>query len=331
MADTSRILGVRPDVRTLRVSLDEGVAGGLEALPTAAGVAMIEGPEGQTLLLTRTANIRKWAAQNLGAGPPPRRGQRPKTNLAGVATAVSCILAPTPFERTLVFERWMAPLVPYAKRKDLLPPVFLSLDAGERLARVSIVATAAPHVFGPFRNRKAAERASAALHKEYPLRPCDHGFEPHPELPLGRACLYAQVRSCSAPCLSRVSEDAYRSLAAEAVSALTSPEGRQGALALAVPITVGAAHGRGLVVSKVRGGAVLHPVVRGRVQDGVALTEEAMDEAVACLRWEAADTLPDDWAWLSTWLHSPAGRGSFVVVTESMDLVAAVRALLTAP
>ncbi len=40
-------------------------------------------------------------------------------------------------------------------------------------------------LFGPFRDRRAAEKARDALHRLFPLRPCDFAFEPDPALPLG--------------------------------------------------------------------------------------------------------------------------------------------------
>ncbi len=402
-------------IAPVRVDLANGVTAALAVLPAAAGVAQIEGPDGKSLLLTRSANVRKWAAANLGAGDAPKAGKRPKVDLSGVATAVSFVLAETPFERTLVFERWMAPFVPYSKRKDLRPPVFLRLDLSQRFPRVVVVGAAdsLDHAFGPFRDRKAGERASAVLHKVLPLRPCDHIFDPHEDLPLGRGCLYAQVRSCAAPCLVRVSEDAYRKLALDAAHALASPlartqmspaartqalparghisadalvgsspnaqaiapplapsqdsseadhsappsvtdpgskaaqtesqaedrastspaagaqasEAKRTHLVSAVPATVGAARGRGLVVSKSRSGGILHPVAGGRVLDGVRWVGDAVEDAVLSLAWDAPVGAPDDWPWLATWLHTPAGRASFVVLTEPLDVAVLATAI----
>src|SRR6185436_10016743 len=106
-------------------------------------------------------------------------------------------------------------------RRDLKPPAYLRLDPAERFPRATVENTAGePTRFGPFRDRRAAGKALAALHKAFPLRPCDYVFEPHPELPLGVGCLYAQVRSCAAPCLVRISEEEYRGLAAAAADVL---------------------------------------------------------------------------------------------------------------
>ena len=100
-------------------------------------------------------------------------------------------------------------------RRDLKPAAWLHLDPGARFPRLTVrpMAGDPAGLFGPFRNRPAAARAVAALHKLFPLRPCDFVFEPAPDLSLGLGCVYAQVRTCAAPCLSRVSEDGYRGLA----------------------------------------------------------------------------------------------------------------------
>ena len=53
----------------------------------------ILGPEGSSLLLGTASNLRRWAASHLGLGRPRPaaggRARRPKTNLAGIATAVA--------------------------------------------------------------------------------------------------------------------------------------------------------------------------------------------------------------------------------------------------
>ena len=90
--------------------------------------------------------------------------------------------------------------MPASARRDLKPPAFLHLDPAERFPRVTRARErASGALYGPFRDRRAAEKARDALQRLFPLRPCDYGFEPDPALPLGLACLYAQVRSCAAP------------------------------------------------------------------------------------------------------------------------------------
>jgi hypothetical protein len=312
------------------------VAGAVARVPAAPGVGQILGPEGRNLLLATASNLRRWAASRLGLGKPAAPGRRPKTNLAGIATAVGWVEADGPFRQRLLYERLVAPLVPLSARRDLKPPAFLHLDPAHRFPRVTVrdAGEGPAGLFGPFRDRRAAEKARDALHRLFPLRPCDHAFEPDPALPLGFGCLYAQVRSCAAPCLARASEEEYRDLAARAAAWLALPSARSDAPA-AVPAIVAAVDlARGLIVDAGRREIGLYPVARGRVLEAAAATvpPAGVDGAVARLDWPDAGG-PDDWPWLAAWLRSPRGRASYVVAGDVLDreaLAAAVRAALPA-
>jgi hypothetical protein len=318
------------------VPLAGDAAGAVARVPAAPGVGQILGPGGRSLLLATTSNLRHWAASRLGLGKLAVPGRRPQTNLAGVATAIGWVAADGPFRRRLLYERLVAPLVPPAARRDLKPPAFLHLDPAHRFPRVTVrSAEAGPAgLFGPFPDRRAAERAKDALHRLFPLRPCDYVFEPDPALPVGLGCLYAQVRSCAAPCLCRVGEEEYRALAARAVAWLAGPSARDDAPS-AVPATVASVDGaRGLIVDVGRREIGLYPVARGRVVEDAAATASPADiaDAIAHLDWPDLGG-PDDWPWLAAWLRSPRGRSSYLLVGDVTDreaLRAAVRAVLPA-
>jgi hypothetical protein len=318
----------RPDF--IQVPLDEGdVAERLSVLPTSAGVAQILGPEGRNLLIGRAANLRRWAASHLGAGRPPAKGKRPPTNLRPIATGVAYASTAYPFQQKLLYERVMARHVPLEKRRDLKVPAFLHLDPGERFPRVSVrrLEETAQGLFGPFRDKRAAERARDALQKAVPLRPCDYTFEPDPALPLGLGCIFAQVRTCAAPCLARTSEADYRKLAGETASRLA-----RGAAGFDwMPPWATAVEGaRGIVVDKARGRVVLYPVAGGRVREEAAMTvdESDLDGAAARLRWDVGGEGPSDWPWLLGWLESPRGRGAYVALDDTEDRATLVARLL---
>ncbi len=308
------------------VALEGDVAGALQALPRSAGIGQIVGAEGRNLLLGRPANLQRWAASHLGAGKPARKGGRPPTDLRPVAVAVCYAATTSAFHQRLVFERAMARHVPREKRRDLRPPAYLRLDPDERFPRVTVVpdpahADARARVFGPFRDRRAAERARKALHKLLPLRPCDYVFEPDPALALGLGCVYAQVKTCAAPCLVRVTEDAYRGLARDAVALLADPDGRTPEVSAWAPPWVAPWDACGLVVEKGRDGLELYPVRAGVVLDAaaVATPAEALPAAVAGLAWPDVDPAADDRAWLSAWLHAPKRTGVYGVVRDPGD------------
>lgn len=308
------------------------VAAALQALPSGAGVGQVLGPDGRSLVVGMASNLRRWAATHLGLGKPAPAGRRPKTNLSGIATALGWVETDGAFRQRLAFERLMAPLVPLSARRDLKPPAFLQLDLATRFPRVVVRAAALePETgYGPFRDRRAAEKARDAVQRTFPLRPCDHAFEPDPALPLGVACLYAQVRSCAAPCLARVGEEEYRELAARAAAWLADPSAREAVPSL--PPTVASGSACALVVDAGRDSVGLVPVRAGRVLDDALLVTAAgaIEQAVARLAWPAPGA-HDDWPWLTAWLRAPKARAAWLPVRAgepAAEIAARVRAVL---
>jgi hypothetical protein len=318
------------------LDLSGGVEPALASVPPRPGVGQLLGPDGRNLVLGTTANLRRWAASHLGLGKPAPAGRRPRTNLAGIAASVGFVETRGPFHQRLTYERLMAPLVPLSARRDLKPPAFLQLDPTQRFPRVTIAGLAPEGpLFGPFRDRRAAEKARDAVHRVFPLRPCDFRFEPDPSLPLGLACLYAQVRSCAAPCLARTSEEEYRALASRAAAWLADPGSRADAPA-AVPPTVADASGRALVVDAAHGAVGLFPVLGGCVLDSAVRwpAAEALEAALRALEWPAERAAGDsDWPWLASWLRGSRARTAFLLLGNGEPipaLAARVRALLPA-
>jgi hypothetical protein len=302
------------------VALGTDVAASLRAVPTGGGVGQILGPDGRNLLIGRAANLRRWAGAHFGLGPPPRPGVRPRTNLTGLAVAIAFAESASDFGQRLRYERLMARYVPAGKRKDLKPPSWVALDATERFPRALVRddGSAGP-LHGPFRDRAAAVRARDLLYKRFRLRPCDYVFEPDPALPLGLGCLYAQVRTCAAPCLARVSEDAYRALAAEAVRFLAEPDARD-----ELPAWIGPLAGqRALVAERTRDGWELFALREWQVVDDARADDASLEAALAALAWDAPPAA-DDRAWVVGWLYAPKRKG-VLHPAAAADLARAVR------
>ncbi len=294
------------------VALEGDLAEALERLPRGSGVARIVGPGDRVLLVGRAANLRRWAERHLGRAKPARKPGRPPLDLSPVARAVVYESTTSDFHQRLVYERCLERLVPREKRRDLKPPVFLHLDPAERFPRVTVrVGWPADSrgLYGPFRDRRAAEKAMSALHKIHPLRPCDFVFEPDPALPLGLGCVYAQVRSCSAPCLMRVSEVEYRGLAGEAAGRLAGASKDEWR-----PAWVAAADARAVVLEPGTAGLEVYPVRAGAVLDEHRLVAESAEAGIAAADFTPPASPRDDWPWLVAWLSSPKRRGSYVVL-----------------
>jgi len=294
------------------VALEGDLAIALERLPKAAGVARIVGPEGKILLIGRPANLRKWAERQLGRGRPSKKGGRPPLDLSPLAREIEFMATTSDFHQRLTYERWMEPVVPREKRRDLKPPVFLHLDPSERFPRVTI-RVGSPRerrgLYGPFKDRRSAEKAMAALHKLYRLRPCDFVFEPDPALPLGLGCVFAQVRTCAAPCLVRISEPEYRDLAAQAARRLARQSEDE-----SWPAWVAGAEARAVVAEPGTEGVEIYPVQGGAVLGERRALATSLEEGIAAADFAAPASFRDDWPWLVAWLAAPKRRGRYVVL-----------------
>ena len=309
-----------PDLQEIAFDPD-GIEALLPRVPARAGVAQLLDEERESLLIAQPASLRRWVAAQLGLAPPPRKpARRPRVDLRPVVRALRFRTTFFAFEQRLAYERLMAAHVPLAKRRDLRVPGWLRLDLDARFPRIEAVGLAgeATALFGPFRDRKAAARARDLLHREAPLRPCDYAFEPDPALPLGLGCLYAQMRSCAAPCLARVSPDEYHALARTTRDRLAADE--ELPLPAWRPAWLSRAIGdRALIAERGRKGIALFPV-----RDGVVLDEacavvplELTDDAVAALSWPAPPPGRNDWPWLSAWLPAPRRKGVWIAVRQA--------------
>jgi hypothetical protein len=306
-----------PELTTAALTGDAAAA--LQAIPARSGVGQILAAGGKSLVIGRPANLRRWMASHLGAGPV-KKGVRPPVDLRPVAVAARYAVTTSPLFQRLLFERLMALYVPRSARRDLKRPSWIHLDPAERFPRLSLRAAAAgsrQHLFGPFRDRGASGRALETLHRRLPMRPCDYTFEPDPELPLGLGCLFAQVRSCAAPCLARVTEEAYRELAREAGRLLGRPWERPAELLDVLPPWVAAEEGRrALLVEAGAHGLELVPVVDGAVVEENAgrADPDRLAAALSGLSWEPPAEVRDDQPWLLAWLHAPRRSGAYVAL-----------------
>jgi len=312
----------------VRIDLDPDRDPGtvLRQVPAAAGVAQLLSEDGASLTIGQAASLRAWATRQL-VSAPPRRG-RPRLDLRGIARQLALYPTGPGFQRRLVFERLMTRHVAPSQRRDLRTPEFLHLDAGERFPRLRVRGgdSDPTGLFGPFRDRKAAVAARDAIHKRVALRPCDESFEPDPALPLGLGCVYAQIRTCSAPCLGRVSESDYRELATR-VERLLAGERDQ---ADAIPPWVGRTSARALIAEPAGSGVALFPLQGLAVLDDGAACGP-LSEAAQRVTWPTPEVPLSDGAWLADWLGSRKRSGVWIRVGEERGLAEVVASALSLP
>lgn len=284
----------------------------LLAVPAARGVAQLLDARGESLVVGRGASIRSWARGQLGRGrPSPKPGARPRVDLSILAASIRFALARSPFHERLLFERLMAPLVPLSRRRDLRPPGWLWLTA-ERFPRLLAHGAAGGAAFGPFRDTKTAARARDALQKSHLLRPCDYEFAPDPAWRTGLRCVYAQVRTCAAPCLAREDEATYRARAASVTARLAAPPEDDALL----PTYAGPRAARATVVESLADGLLeIHPVAGWRVLDEAVVVGqpgEPEHDVIARVTWPPPTTPGDDAPWLGAWLADKKRTGRWL-------------------
>ncbi len=303
-------------------------------IPKVPGVIQVLGSKDESIVVAQSANLNRWASERLGLAKLRAR-RRPPVNLAGVAATLRFATTTSLFQQRLLFERIMARSVPNSERRDLKTPGYLHLDASGRFPRVAVRESPGDEgaVYGPWPSRSAAQKARDALHRLFPLRPCDYDFEPAPELPLGLGCLYAQVATCAAPCLVRMSERDYGRLASNATTFLGRPSARPDESSAWIPAWVsGVRAGRAVVAERGSGGLELYPVQSGTVWElGGASTTQDPVVAAAALVWPKEVEVGRDLAWLTAWLVSSRRRGVFVVLEgepSPQETGAAIRSAL---
>ena len=273
-----------------------GVDAALALIPAAAGVGQILAEGGQSLVIGRPSNLRRWAAGHLGRARPAKAvagklPPRPRPTSPRSPSPSHAWTTTSPFGQRLAYERLMARSVPLSKRRDLKRPAYLRLQPQNGYPHLVIESAADGPVYGPFRDRRAAARARDAVYKHFRIRPCDFDFKPAPALPDG--------------------------LAVDVARAL------DGAAEMAeIPAWIRRAGGRSLIVERGKAGLELYPVAGGGVIEEamVAVAPEALEPAIAGLAWTGPAEPRDDTPWLNAWRH---GKRTGVEVPMAADEPAA--------
>jgi excinuclease ABC subunit C len=134
------------------------------------------------------------------------------SRLHGNGTAVRCWVTSSRLESLLLlYELARVHFVDdYLIRLRLRIPWFIALVDTNRFARLTVtnrLVKGAESVIGPFPSREAAQRYEEELLTSFSIRRCSEELRPAPEHP---GCIYGEIKFCSRPCQSAVSENEYR-------------------------------------------------------------------------------------------------------------------------
>jgi len=186
----------------------------LAAIPGKRGVFLLEGPEAAPILLSTAANIRARMRTRLTDPDGPSK----RADLREIARRLRWTFTDSRFEtdwRYLQLARRMYP-DRYRDMVSFRPSWFVHVNPDDRtpcLTRCRDPLVEPGRYYGPFPEGRSATRFIDALCDIFDLCRFDQVLRQAPD---GKACMYAQMGRCEAPCDGSMPLDAYRRLIADA-------------------------------------------------------------------------------------------------------------------
>ncbi len=170
-----------------------------EAVPSRPGAYAFLGPSDEVLYVGTSKNLRSRVKSYFTRGEQ----RRPIRDMLELAVRVESFPTATELEANVLEIRMIARHRPRYNRRSMRPErtpwVRLTDEAFPRLSIVHSVTGDAAHL-GPMRGTKDAKLAVEALHELGGVRTCTTRLPLVPRA-TARACLLADLGSCSAPCL----------------------------------------------------------------------------------------------------------------------------------
>jgi DNA polymerase III subunit epsilon len=189
-----------------------------EHLPPLPGVYVFKDERGRPLYVGTSRNIRVRARSYFTASEQRTR----MAEMVGLATSIQPIVCQTTLEAQVRELRLIAAHKPRYNRRSRHPERVLWVKlTQETFPRLSIVREVRPdgaRYLGPFRSRRSAEAAVAAVHEVVPLRQCTQRLSARGA---GSECVLGEMGRCGAPCSGRQSADEYAVVVGDAVGVLT--------------------------------------------------------------------------------------------------------------
>ncbi|SDT29498.1 DEDD exonuclease domain-containing protein [Jiangella sp. DSM 45060] len=177
-----------------------------EQLPHAPGVYLFTAPDGETLYVGKSKDMRTRVRTYFTASET-----RPRmTEMVSIATGVTGIQCATPLEAEVRELRLIAERKPRYNRRSRFPErgswLKLTVEAFPRLSLVRQVRDDGSAYLGPFGSRRIAEAAMTAVHEAVPIRQCTQRLSASPS---SAACILADMGRCGAPCTGAESAAEY--------------------------------------------------------------------------------------------------------------------------
>ncbi|WP_122820492.1 excinuclease ABC subunit UvrC [Varibaculum vaginae] len=190
-------------------------------IPPSPGVYRFLDENGRVIYVGKAVNLRNRLANYF----QPLESLHPRTRkMVTTGAAVKWITVDNELEALSLEYSWIKEFTPRFNvmyRDDKSYP-YLALTMGDEYPRIHITRERRrpnSRYFGPYTQVWAIRETMDLLRKVFPLRSCTKGVFNRAKV-LGRPCLEGYIDKCSAPCVGRISPQAYRKLATQVSSFL---------------------------------------------------------------------------------------------------------------
>ncbi|WP_322097239.1 excinuclease ABC subunit UvrC [Pelagibius sp. Alg239-R121] len=189
------------------------IATAVKTLPGAPGVYRMLSAEGDALYVGKAKNLKKRVNSYTGVGKLPYRLKR----MVSETVSMEFVTTHTEVEALLLESNLIKRLMPrynvLLRDDKSFPYIFVTAD--RETAQITKHRGAQKRdgdYFGPFADAKAVNMTITALEKAFLLRSCSDGVFNNRKRP----CLLYQIKRCSAPCVDRITPEAYGELVDQA-------------------------------------------------------------------------------------------------------------------
>ncbi len=189
------------------------IANAVKTLPGAPGVYRMLSTDGDALYVGKAKNLKKRVNSYTGVGKLPYRLKR----MVSETVSMEFVTTHTEVEALLLESNLIKRLMPRYNvllRDDKSFPYIL-VTADKKTAQITKHRGAQNRdgdYFGPFADATAVNTTITALEKAFLLRSCSDGVFNNRKRP----CLLYQIKRCSAPCVDKISPEAYGELVEQA-------------------------------------------------------------------------------------------------------------------
>src|ERR1700722_12471974 len=189
----------------------------LKTMPPQPGVYRMINAEGDTLYVGKAKNLRKRVASYTQRARLPNRLQRMVAQTRGLEIVITHTETEALLLEANFIQRFMPPFNVLLRDDKSYPYILLTRDHDfPQLLKHRGAKARKGWYFGPFASAGAVNETIILLQRGFMIRNCSDGFFANRTRP----CLQFHIKRCTAPCVQKVSKEAYAAQVEDAIAFL---------------------------------------------------------------------------------------------------------------